>query len=140
MLGRTQRCLMQLSALAIALCTVVFFPDVGRAATGTAGLWVTPLEIDFGPVGVGSTTALAEVTITNSSVTTLNNFVGGELSPPFAMSQDCGGSLASGGTCRYYFTFSPAAEGGFSAVSSTSTSLGNIKIKLKGTGVGEKVK
>ena len=138
MLGRTQRCLMQLSALVIALCTVVFFPDVGRAATGTAGLWVTPLEIDFGPVGIGSTTALAEVTITNSSVTTLNNFAGGGLSPPFAMSQDCGGSLASGGTCRYYFTFSPTAEGGFSAVSSTSTSLGNIKIKLKGTGVGAK--
>lgn len=135
---RTLRYLQPLTTTAVVICAAGLFSGVGRAATGTAGLWVTPLEIDFGPVGVGSTTAQTVVTITNNTATTLDNFSGGGLSAPFAVSQDCTAGVAPGGVCHYSFTFSPAAEGGFSAVSSTSTSLGNIKIKLKGTGVGAK--
>jgi hypothetical protein len=105
------------------------------------GLWVTPLEIDFGPVGVGTTTPHAAVTITNYSALPLNNFAGGGLSSPFAAYSDCNveGGIPSGGHCHYSFTFSPTSEGEFSAVSSSSTSLGNMKIKVHGTGVGAKV-
>lgn len=136
---RTLRYLRPLTTTAVVICAAGLFSGVARGATGTAGLWLTPLEIDFGPVGVGNTTTQAVVTITNSTALTLDNFAGGGVSSPFSASQDCAAGVAPGGSCHYYFSFTPVAEGSFSAVSSSSTSLGPIKIKLKGTGVGAKV-
>jgi hypothetical protein len=46
-------------------------------STGVASAWVTPLEIDFGPVGVGFTSLPQTVTITNTGTNTLTNFAGG---------------------------------------------------------------
>ena len=114
----------------------------GAAAGGQApitGLWVTPLEIDFGPVGLGAASAQAVVTLTNYSTAVLDNFVGGGVTSPFSSAQDCAGGVAPGGTCRYYFNFSPTAEGEFTTESYSGTSLGNITIKLHGTGVGAKM-
>jgi hypothetical protein len=112
------------------------FADELSAVTG---LWVTPLEIDFGPVGLGTTSPQKVVTITNYGSSTLNSFAGGAPGAPFNATQDCAGGVAPGASCHYNFTFSPTAEGDFSAVSSSSTSLGNIKINVHGAGVGAKV-
>lgn len=125
------------AALAAGLCATLAAADVQAAAT--TGLWVTPLEIDFGPVGVGMTSAQATVTITNYSAVTLNNFAGGGLGAPFDVSQNCAAGVAPGGSCQYFFTFTPTAAGDFSAASSTSTNLGNISINVHGRGVGAKV-
>lgn len=112
---------------------------IAEELPAVAGLWVTPLEIDFGPVGLGTTSPQVVVTITNYSALPLNNFAGGAPGAPFSASQNCAGGVAPGASCHYNFTFSPTAEGDFSAVSSSSTSLGNMKINVHGTGVGAKV-
>lgn len=105
-------------------------------ATPAPKLWVTPLELDLGPVGVGSTSSSQSVTITNLGDATLTNFAGGSPGAPFNAAQNCAGGVAPGGSCQYFFTFSPTAAGVFTATSNSSTNAGPISIILKGTGVG----
>ena len=100
-------------------------------------LWVTPLEIDLGPVGVGATSQMQAVTITNLGDATLSNFSGGGPSDTqFSAAQNCAGGVAPGNSCQYFFSFSPTATGSFTATSNSSTNGGPISIILKGTGVG----
>ena len=106
-------------------------------STGVASAWVTPLEIDFGPVGVGFTSPARTVTITNTGASTLTNFAGGmPPDPQFTATQNCAGDVAPGASCQYTFRFSPTATGVFSTTSSSSTNAGNIVITLRGRGVG----
>ena len=109
-----------------------------QAATGPQ-LWVTPLELDFGPVGVGSTSPIQAVTITNLGDTTLTNFSGGGIGSPFNVGQNCAGGVAPGNSCQYSFSFSPTAVGTFSATSSSYTNAGPFSIIVRGTGVGPEV-
>jgi hypothetical protein len=112
-------------------------------ATRTAGrpvLWATPLELDFGPVGVGTTSETQTVTITNLGDATLTDFAGG--APPdtqFSGVQTCGGGVAPGASCQYFFTFSPTAAGAFTTTSHSSTNAGPFDITLRGTGAGPEV-
>jgi hypothetical protein len=99
-------------------------------------LWVTPLSLDFGPVGVGFTAPTQMVTITNLGTYTLTNFAGGGVNPPFSGTQDCAGGVAPGGDCHYYFRFSPTATGTFTTSSSSGTNAGPFSIALRGTGIG----
>jgi len=110
--------------------------SVRALAPAEPGLWVTPLDLDFGPVGVGFTSAQQVVTITNTASRTLGSFAGGGVNAPFYATQDCAGGVAPGGTCHYYFRFKPTAVGAFSTTSSSSTSAGPFAITLRGTGVG----
>jgi hypothetical protein len=109
-----------------------------QAGVLTASQWATPLELDFGPVGLGASSPTLSVTITNSGDTPLTGWAGGAASAPFNASQDCNitGGVLPGKSCHYYFTFSPATAGVFSATSSSSTNAGPINIILHGTGVG----
>ena len=104
--------------------------------SGAPSLWVTPLELDFGPVAVGSISPKLEVNITNTGDTTLTNFAGGGLGAPFSVTQNCAGGVPPGETCQYFFTFSPTSPGDFTATSSSSTNAGPISIVVHGTGVG----
>jgi hypothetical protein len=110
-------------------------PRAGDAITGPR-LWVSPLSLDFGPVGVGFTSATQMVTITNAGDATLTNFAGGGVYPPFWAGQDCAAGVAPGGHCHYYFTFSPTATGTFTTTSNSSTNAGPFTIALQGTGAG----
>jgi hypothetical protein len=101
-----------------------------------SGFYVSPLEIDFGPVGVGLTSDVQVVTITNQSDTTLTDFAGGGVAPPFVGSQNCAGGVPPFGECQYFFTFNPSGSGVFSTTSSSSTNLGEFTITLHGTGQG----
>lgn len=105
-------------------------------ASAAPSLWITPLELDFGPVGIGATGATFEVTITNTGDTILDSFAGGGVSPPFSVTQNCAGGVAPGASCKYFFMFSPVTAGIFTATSSSSTNAGPIRILLHGTGVG----
>jgi hypothetical protein len=109
-----------------------------RAAVPTASQWATPLELDFGPLGVGAIGPTLIVTITNSGDTPLTNWAGGAVPAPFGVSQDCNiqGGVLPGSSCHYYFSFSPSAAGTFSATSSSSTNAGPINIIVHGKGVG----
>lgn len=99
-------------------------------------LWVSPLELDFGPVGVGDTSPQMVVTLHNSGNDTLAGFAGGGVNPPFSASQNCAAGVPPGGSCQYFFSFSPTATGVFTATSSSSSNAGPIQIKLRGSGVG----
>jgi hypothetical protein len=109
----------------------------GRTIIFPSGQCVTPRSLDFGPVGVGFTSATLVVTITNQSwFITLTNLAGGGLYAPFSASQDCAGGVPPGGSCHYYFTFAPTTTGAFSATSSSSDNMGTFNIDVRGTGVG----
>ncbi len=128
-------------SLVLALLTVIlYWVSVSGAALNptatTAKLWVTPLSIDFGPVGVGFKGVPQAVTITNLGSTTLTNFAGGGVAPPFRALQNCAGGVAPGASCQYTFYFEPTATGTFTAVSHSSTNAGSFNIALRGEGVG----
>jgi hypothetical protein len=111
-------------------------PDV-QAILNPPPQWVSPLELDFGPVGVGSAATQRIVTITNSGSVPLTGWAGGAVNTPFSASQDCNivGGVLPGHSCHYYFSFIPSAAGTFSATSSSVDSAGPINIIVHGTGV-----
>jgi len=112
--------------------------NIGLGGGGGTGpkLSVSPLTIDFGPVGAGFKGATQMVTITNPGYYTLTNFAGGGVYPPFWAGQDCASGVPPGESCNYYFTFSPTQTGVFSTTSNSSTNAGPFSIELRGTGVG----
>jgi hypothetical protein len=121
--------------------SVLFLTSGGSPAQAvvlSASQWVTPLEMDFGPVGLGSTAPQMIATITNSGSVPLTGWAGGAVPAPFNASQDCNipGGVLPGHSCHYFFTFSPTAAGTFSATSNSSTNAGAISITVHGTGVG----
>lgn len=98
---------------------------------------MTPLDLDFGPVGVGVTSPQQIVTITNLGAETLTAFAGGApFDTQFGASQDCAGGVLPGKSCQYFFTFTPKSTGAFVTTSRSETSAGSFAIKLRGTGVG----
>ncbi len=135
------RSLFHLGALAVLLLSSSLIPASQRAAAGPVpifeSLWVTPQEIDFGPVGLDATTSAITVTITNKANTPLANFAGGGVSTPFNVLQDCStaGVIQPNQSCHYYFTFTPTAVGDSQAVSTTSTNLGSFAVTMHGKGV-----
>lgn len=98
-------------------------------------LHVTPLSLDFGYVPIGTTSATQTVTIRNTGLATLTNFAGGApANPRFGVTQNCAAGVPPGGSCQYFFTFSPNAAGTLTTSSSSSTNAGPIVIALRGTG------
>jgi hypothetical protein len=123
----------------VVLSMGVYLAVTGQALAGSAGqpkLWVTPLILDFGPVGVGMASPTQMVTITNLGTATLAGFAGGGVYAPFGASQNCAGGVAPGGKCQYYFTFRPTAAGSFTTTSSSGSNGGPFSIELRGQGVG----
>jgi hypothetical protein len=124
----------------LALAVLLLGPLASTAAAPQPVLWVTPLELDFGPVGVGATSPPQVVTITNIGSATLTNFAGGApFDPQFGAFQNCAGGVAPGASCQYTFTFEPTAVGVSSSTSNSSTNAGPFVIRLTGEGVGPKL-
>jgi hypothetical protein len=100
-----------------------------------SGQWVTPLEIDFGPVGVNNPAKTQEVVLTNLSVSEpIDGFDSSELEAPFNMSQDCTPSVDPRGSCTYTFSFAPMTVKDYQATFTTTNSAGNFEILLRGEG------
>lgn len=100
----------------------------------------SPLVLDFGEVGVGTTSPVQQVVIRNAGSETLAGFSGG--APPdgqFQGAQNCAAGVAPGGTCQYSFTFTPDRAGTFTTTSSSGSNGGGFVIELRGTGVGARV-
>ena len=114
--------------------------DLALSGSGVASFSVSPLDLDFGDVGVGQTSAVQTVTIRNHGATTLGGFAGGAPSDPqFGAGQNCAGGVPPGGNCQYSFTFTPTAEGEVRGTSSSATAAGPFAIGLRGTGVGPRL-
>ncbi len=71
---------------------------------------LSPANLSFGDQVVGGTSSARSVTLTNSGTATLNisNITA---SGDFAQSNDCGTSVAAGGSCTISVTFTPTASG-----------------------------
>jgi hypothetical protein len=131
--------LLVVACSAVALLGISLYMATASLGGGTLAkpkLWVTPLVLDFGPVGVGFRSPTQVVTITNVGSATLTDFAGGGVYPPFNATQNCAGGVPPGGKCQYFFTFRPSAVGSYSTTSNSGTNAGPFSIELRGTGVG----
>jgi len=106
----------------------------GGGTSGTA-LSASPSSLSFGSVAVGSTSAAQPVTVSNpgSSAVSVSS-VG--VTGPFGESNNCGTSLAAGGTCTVSVTFAPTAAGSASGTLSVNSSAPGspLTAALSGTG------
>ncbi|HLJ18379.1 MAG TPA: choice-of-anchor D domain-containing protein [Bryobacteraceae bacterium] len=107
----------------------------------SAGLEISPASLDFGNVAAGSASAAQTLTISDIS--------GGAISlqsisvpPPFQQTNNCGSTLALGGSCAVQISFSPSLIGSASgALSVQNGSDGHLYTgALSGTGTGAPIK
>jgi len=86
-----------------AVFAILALPDGSgfQANALAASQWVTPLELEFGPVGLGAASPTLSVTITNCGDTLLTGWAGGGVNAPFSASQVCNitGGVLPGKSC-----------------------------------------
>lgn len=124
--------------LIIAISNSTMQPMASEAATlaplPAPSLKVTPLSLDFGPVGVNLGSSIQTVTLVNIGSDAVHDFSGGDVNPPFLSAKDCAPTLVPGESCRFYFQFSPSETGVFTTTSNIATNAGSIRIDLRGEG------
>jgi hypothetical protein len=112
----------------------------GKGDNTVSGQMVTPRELDFGSVGVGFSSAIQDVTITNlNTATFITDFVISDPGDPFTYTHTCGPNLGPGESCTYSFGFSPIEVDEFNATPVITNNLGTYIISLHATGVGADV-
>jgi Bacterial Ig-like domain (group 3) len=103
----------------------------------------SPNPVSFGSEKPQTTSAVTQVTLSNTGTQTLTNIaarITGTDPSQFAMTtgaNTCGSSLAAGATCFYYITFTPPAQGSYSAtLSLADNAYGSPQVvTLTGEGV-----
>jgi hypothetical protein len=97
---------------------------------------VSPGSLNFGSLGVGTTSAPQTITISNPSNVSFN-IASVVASGNFSQTNNCGGSLAPGAHCAVTVSFTPTAAGSESgAITITdNTKISPLAIPLSGTGV-----
>jgi sugar lactone lactonase YvrE len=102
---------------------------------------LTPNPLAFGNITVGTTSGTLQVTVSDTGTGGLqfNGItIGGANPSAFKQSTgSCDGSIGTGSTCTYGFTFTPPSAGNFSATVSVTDNAGDSPqtITLTGTGV-----
>ena len=114
-------------------------PDAGDAIFAPA-LLVSPLAIDFGPMGVGVVSEPIAVTFSNFGQTFIAPFDSGLVGAPFLRSHNCDTGLPANTTCQYQFTFAPEVEGTFTATATFVTEAGEQQVNMRGVGVGPRLR
>jgi hypothetical protein len=118
--------------------------DSGRFAVELKANAPSPLRmspgsgLDFGPQPVGSPTAPLQITLYNDPAdpnTATINFTGNIMKGDYTETDDCGVSLAPGGSCTLNIVFKPKVKG-FDPGSFTITFNGGLTqfINFRGTG------
>ena len=80
------------------------------ASSGTPQATLSPTSLTFGSTNVGTTSAAQAITLTNGGSATLS-ISGIGISGDFAQTNNCGTSVAAGGSCSISVTFTPTATG-----------------------------
>jgi hypothetical protein len=104
------------------------------------GVNVAPSSLAFGSLAEGNTSATQQVTLTNNltSALTINSIYGGGTDPSdFNQTNNCGSSVAVGGSCTINVTFTPKTTGALTAALEISDSATNSPqtVTLAGTGI-----
>jgi hypothetical protein len=107
----------------------------GGSTNGSA-LTASPSSVSFGSQAVGSTSSAQSVAVSNPGSTAVSMSSIG-LTGPFAESNNCGTSLAAGGSCTVSVAFSPSASGAASGTLSVNSSAPGspLTVALSGTGI-----
>jgi hypothetical protein len=102
-------------------------------------LLITPTALEFGEVGVGTTSPQQIVNITNAGTSpVVMSGAGGAPGAPFNAVQNCQGmTLAPGESCQMFFTFRPTQTGPATATSAGTWNGQPFAIALEGTGIAE---
>jgi len=110
---------------------------VSLSGVGTA-VTLSPSSLNFGDQAVGTTSPPQQVTLTNSgtqALTIYGIYIGGQ-SRDFGQTNDCGTSVAKGGSCTISLTFSPLFKGSKTATLEVKDDGGASPqtVALSGTG------
>jgi hypothetical protein len=107
----------------------------GGSTSGSA-LTASPSSLSFGNTTVGSTSSAQTVTVSNpgSSAVSMSSI---GVSGPFGETNNCGTSLAAGGSCTVSVSFTPTAAGSASGTLSVNSSAPGspLTVALSGTGI-----
>ena len=93
-------------------------PDLGVRLNYPSGFTVSPGFLDFGALGIGSTSIARPVTMSNAgtaAVSVSSVSLGGADAADFILSNGCGTTFASGTSCSLTVSFAPTATGPRSA-------------------------
>jgi hypothetical protein len=128
-----------------------FAPSNGGTLTGTglgtAAVTLTTASHAFGSIGVGSTSPVYGVVLTNSTSSAVTLTFGSVSAPFFTTANNCPASLIAGGSCNLQFDFTPtvtgaktgsfniSANGGAIPITTGSPATTVTGISLSGTGV-----
>ena len=108
------------------------FPNPAQPGSLTA----SPTSLSFGDVASGSTSAAQTVTVSNpgSSAASVSSV---SVTGPFSQTNNCGSSIAAGGSCTVSVKFSPTSGGSQTGALSVATSAPGspLTVALSGTGV-----
>ncbi|WP_328324621.1 choice-of-anchor D domain-containing protein [Kribbella sp. NBC_00382] len=105
-----------------------YLPDNGSSIS------ISPTAVGFGSVATGSSSAPKTVTVTNSG-TAAAPVSSIAITGDFAQTNNCGTSIAAGGSCTVNVTFSPTAAGGRSGNLTVTAAGVTNTVPLSGTGV-----
>jgi hypothetical protein len=107
-----------------------------RAAAAPALFRISPTALDFGDVGVGSTSAQQPITVTNLSADPVVMSGAGGGAGVFGGVQDCQGeTLAPHASCHMYYAFTPTALGTATGTASGSWNGQPYTIHMTGNGI-----
>jgi hypothetical protein len=131
----------RIGSLTIGSTTTGFIPVViGLTGTGlpTVQLVVTPVQLTFGAVALGSNSAAQQLTVSNPGTGTLQGLSFATTAPFSVGTGSCGSLLLPGGTCQAPVIFAPAAGGsqnGTVTVSTTSLGVAAVQVPVTGSGL-----
>ena len=124
------------SSTTIGINSENFSITMSGTGIGVSAITVAPTTIDFGSVLVDTTVAMI-TTVTNVSGAPLGplSVAGGAPEAPFGATQSCAGvTLAAGGTCKFFYTFTPTAPGPASSSSNFTINGQAFSVSLSGSG------
>jgi phosphoesterase family protein/centrosomal CEP192-like protein len=103
--------------------------------TTTGSVTISPTSLNFGNVGVGTTSAAQSLALKNGtgSAASVNISITGTNASYFSESNGCGSSLAAGASCTISVKFTPGTA--IAAVATLNTGISGVTAALAGTGV-----
>ncbi|HWG25892.1 choice-of-anchor D domain-containing protein [Actinospica sp.] len=99
----------------------------------STGVYTTPSALSFGSLAVGQTSSAQSVSVLNptSSAAAVSSIA---VTGPFAETNNCGSSIAAGGSCTASVTFTPTAAGAQSGTLTVTAGGVTSTTTLSGTG------
>ena len=100
----------------------------------TAGVSLSPVNVQFGKQSIGGTTAAQTVALMNAG-NGLLNLSGISISGPFSQTTTCGTTVAAGASCTFSIKFSPTVAGSGTGLLGFNGNSRTYAVGLNGTGV-----